>query len=257
MEQIVVKQCTKHMSGTWNFGIWVLALYTIYRLFSDLVDIRRLKIMHDFYLHLLNVPDRDIQTVSWQEIVVRMEELRDANPITAQRVTPAMRTYLGTQSKQTLDAHGIANRLMRRDNYFIALFNKEILDLRLPIPFLQDRQFFSSTMEWNLNYCIFDLVFNQNNQVRELVIKDSRRRELIDALKSRFLFAGFMNVLCAPIIVIYLLIVYFFEYFSVKYDSLLSPKTLLTWDTGISKKSGRYWISSVYASRRVEIPRIQ
>lgn len=228
MDDIVVKQCTKHMSGTWNFGIWVLALYTIYRLFSDLVDMRRLKVMHDFYLHLLNVHDRDIQTVSWQDIVVRMEELRDANPITAEKVTPAMRKYLGTQSKQTLDAHGIANRLMRRDNYFIALFNKEILDLTLPIPFLQSRQFFSSTMEWNLNYCIFDLVFNQNNQVRELVIKSLRRRELSDALRNRFLFAGFMNVLCAPVIVFYLLIVYFFEYFSVILSSLNMLSTILT-----------------------------
>jgi autophagy-related protein 9 len=165
-----------------------------------------------------------MQTVSWQDIVARIMALRDANPITVEKISPSNRKYLGSQSKQRLDAHDIANRLMRKENYLIALFNKEILDLTLPIPFLQGRQLFSRTMLWNLDWCIMDFIFNDYGQVRQLVLKDSHRRQLSDGLRNRFLFAGFMNVIFAPIIVVYLIVVYFFRYFRVlsTFHTLLS-----------------------------------
>ena len=226
MSEILISQCTTQISGLWNVAIWLLTLYIIWKSCSYLIDLRRLKRMHDFYLHLLNVPDSDMQTISWQDIVARIMALRDANPLTAEKISPPlkeyMRKYMGSQSKERLDAHDIANRLMRKENYLIALFNKEILDLTLPIPFFRNRQLFSRTIEWNLNYCILDFIFNEQGQVRQLVLKDTHRRQLSDALRSRFLFAGFMNILCAPVIVIYLLLVYFFKYFNVRPPILIS-----------------------------------
>jgi autophagy-related protein 9 len=198
-----------------NVAIWLFALYVMWMVYQLLVDIPRLLRVHDFYLHLLEVPDSDMQTISWQDIVARIMALRDTNPVTVEKISPANRKYLGSQSKQRLDAHDIANRLMRKENYLIALFNKEILDLTLPVPFFQGRQLFSRTMLWNLDWCIMDFIFNDYGQVRQLVLKDSHRRQLSDGLRNRFLFAGFMNVLFAPIIVIYLMIVYFFRYFRV------------------------------------------
>jgi autophagy-related protein 9 len=200
-----------------NLIIWLLVLYVIYQFFLIIIDIRRLKRMHDFYLHLLNIPDSDMQTISWQEVVARIMSLRDANPITADIVAPRLRHFMGSQSKQRLDAVDIANRLMRRENYLIAMFNKEILDLTLPIPFFKNRQIFSKTIEWNIHFTIMDFIFSQEGQIQELVLKDAKRRQLSDALKSRFFFAGLMNIICAPGIVIYLLISYFFRYFQVSF----------------------------------------
>ena len=221
LSQVLVPQCTKKISGMPNVAIWLLTLYVLYRTYELLVDLPRLMRVHDFYLHLLEVPDSDMQTVSWQDVVARIMALRDANPITVEKITPANRKWiLGTQSKERLDAHDIANRLMRKENYLIALFNKDILDLTLPLPFLQGRQLFSKTLEWNLQWCILDLIFNEYGQVRQLVLKDSHRRQLSDGLRDRFLFAGFMNVICAPVIVIYLVIVYFLRYFNVRFSIL-------------------------------------
>ena len=203
------------MSGSANFLLWMFTFFWIAKLFQFIVDIRRLMHLHDFYHHLLDVPDTDMQTISWQEVVARLMALRDSNPVTADDVSPKHRKYLGTQSKQRLDAHDIANRLMRRDNYLIALFNKEILDLTLPVPFLRNRQLFSKTMEWNLNLCVLDYVFNEQQQVRPLFLKDTHRRKLSEGLRRRFLFAGIMNVICAPFIIIYLMIYYFFQHFNV------------------------------------------
>lgn len=203
------------MSGTANFFLWLFALFWIAKFFQYVVDIRRLRHMADFYRYLLDVSDLDIQTLSWQEIVKRLMALRNANPVTANDIGAKQRHFMGNQSKQRMDAHDIANRLMRKENYLIALFNKDILDLTLPIPYLRNRQLFSRTLEWNLSLCILDFVFNEQGQVRPLFLRDTHRRALSDGLRRRFIFAGFMNVICAPFIVIYLLMLYFFRYFTV------------------------------------------
>jgi autophagy-related protein 9 len=48
-------------------------------------------------------------------------------------------------------------------------------------------------------------------------LKDSHRKQLSNGLRDRFLFAGFMNVILAPVIVVYLMVVYFLRYFNVSY----------------------------------------
>lgn len=214
MSEILVPKCAKNMSGSANLLIWLFVFLWICKLFQYFLDIRRLRHMHNFYHYLLEIPDSDIQTVSWQEVVKRLMLLRDSNPATAAGVTERHRRFMGSQSKQRMDAHDIANRLMRRDNYLIALINKDILDLTLPIPFFKNRQLFSKTLEWNLSLCILDYVFNEQGQVRPLFLKDTHRRVLSDGLRRRFLFAGFMNVLCAPFIIIYFMMLYFFRYFN-------------------------------------------
>ncbi|KAJ5224427.1 Autophagy-related protein 9 [Penicillium citrinum] len=214
LDEILVPKCTANMSGSATFLLWLFSFFWIGKLFQYLLDIRRLWHMHDFYLYLLGVSDAEVQTISWQEVVSRLMVLRDSNPATAAAVSAKHRRFLGSQSKQRMDAHDIANRLMRKENYMIALVNKDILDLTLPIPFLRNRQLFSRTLEWNLNLCIMDYVFNEQGQLRTLFLKDTHRRALSDGLRRRFIFAGIMNIIVAPFIVVYFLMHYFFRYFN-------------------------------------------
>lgn len=214
MKDILIPQCTKNMSGSANLLIWLFAFLWICKVFQYGYDFRRLRRMQNFYHYLLEISDTDIQTVSWQEIVKRLMLLRDSNPATAAGVKEKHRRFLGSQSKQRMDAHDIANRLMRRDNYLIALINKEILDLTLPVPFFRNRQLLSKTLEWNLSLSILDFVFDERGQVRPLFLKEKHRKALSDGLRRRFLFAGVMNVLCAPFIVMFFILLYFFRYFN-------------------------------------------
>lgn len=214
MSEILVPKCTKNMSGLTNMMIWLVSFLWICKTFQYVLDIRRLRNMHNFYQYLLRISDSEIQTVSWQEVVKRLMSLRDSNPATASGVSERHRRFMGSQSKQRMDAHDIANRLMRRDNYLIALINKDVLDLTLPLPLVRNRQLFSRTMEWNLSLCILDFVFNEQGQVRPYFLKDTHRRALSDSLRRRFMFAGIMNVLCAPFIFVYFLLLFFFRYFN-------------------------------------------
>ena len=214
MSDILIPRCTQRMSGFFSILIFASAFIWIWQIFGTIRDIPRLKNMHDFYQYLLEVPDTDIQTIQWQEIVKRLMALRDLNPSTVVHVPERHRQFLGTQSKQRMDAHDIANRLMRRDNYMIALINKEILDMTLPIPFLANRSLFSKTMEWNLSLCIMDFVFDKRGQPGKEFLRDTSRKELSESLRLRFFLVGVLDIIIAPFAVLYLTVFYFFQNFS-------------------------------------------
>lgn len=215
MSEILVPQCTKKMSGLWNLGLWFFAFYWIFKAIQCTVDLRRLTHIRDFYTYMLHIPEDDMQTVTWQDVVARIMALRDQNPKTAAALTPVQRRWIGSQSKERLDASDIANRLMRRENYLIAMFNKEVLDLKLPIPFLETRELLSTALEWSLMFSIFDFVFTPEGQVSQQFLKADRRGEMSAKLRTRLIFAGAMNLVLAPFVVAYQVITYFLRYYQV------------------------------------------
>ncbi|KPM40188.1 Autophagy-related protein 9 [Neonectria ditissima] len=195
LNEVVITQCTRKMSGVWNLGIWLYSFFFIWKSVQYFIEIRRLVYIRDFYIHLLDIPEEDMQTVSWQDIVARLMTLRDQNPKTATNMSRRLRSFIGTQSKERLDAHDIANRLMRKENYLIAMINKDVLNLSLPVPIIGGRQVFSKTMEWYLHYCILDMAFNELGQVQQ------------DFLRI-------LNLVFAPVVLAYVIIVYFFTYYN-------------------------------------------
>ena len=166
------------------FFIIFLAFY-IWRIVTFIFSIMSLVDMYRFYTHLLKIPDADIQTISWPEIVRRIEAIREENPYVA--VSSGSNTSASITAK--LDAHDIANRIMREENYLIALFNKDLLDLRVPLP-----QAISSTLgldkshgltlstalEHNLRICLMRFLFDSRGRVREVFLRDKKRNILIN-----------------------------------------------------------------------------
>jgi autophagy-related protein 9 len=143
----------------------------------------------------------DIQTISWPEIVRRIGSIREDNPLTA--ISSAKRVTSATATAK-LDAHDIANRIMRQENYLIALFNKELLDLRVPLPptverFLKiDRgnmemeggkgMMLTQALEWNLRFCLMEFLFDAQGRVRKVFLKSKNRAALIEG----FVFVHFL-----------------------------------------------------------------
>ncbi|KAK9479261.1 autophagy protein Apg9-domain-containing protein [Lipomyces japonicus] len=210
LEQVQIPQCISKLSGFSTFCLWVLTLIWFLKLVHDLLDIRRLIELRNFYFYLLGITDNEIQTIAWAQVVERLMDLREDNPITSNAIG---RQYFGYQSKQRMGEHDIANRIMRRENYFIAMTNKNILNLKTPLPFLRKTQWLTRSLEWNISLCVMDYVFNEQGQVRSLFLNDLHKKELAEGLKRRFIFAGVVNIIFAPFIVVYLFLLYFFRYF--------------------------------------------
>lgn len=222
LSQIMIPQCTKHMWGIWNLTLWVCSFYFVWKTIQWILDVPRLMHIRDFFVYLLDIPEEDMQTVSWQDVVSKITALRDENVKTATNITPSQRRFLSkqlgphmaSQSKERLDAHDIANRLMRRENYIIALFNKDILDLTAPLPFLRNRQLFSKSLEWTVQFGVLDLVFNEGGQVHQRVLKSDHRGHLSRDMHTRFVFAAFMNLIFAPFLASALVIDFIFTYYN-------------------------------------------
>lgn len=213
MSEILVPQCTKRMGFIPNLLLWGCSFVWLWKGVLYIFDIPRLNHMHDFYLYLLDIPEPEIQSISWQEVVSRLMALRDSNPTISSKSTRAG-GFVKTQDKQRMDAHDIANRLMRRQNYMIAMINKDILDLTLPIPYLRNRTLFTRTLEWNIELCIMDFIFNRKGQVRPLFLKDTHRKDLATALRSRFIIAGFTSLASAPFLAMFFVLRHFFQNFN-------------------------------------------
>ncbi|KAL9051275.1 MAG: hypothetical protein Q9162_006118 [Coniocarpon cinnabarinum] len=214
MSDIKIPRCTSRMSGLSSLFLWLLSFFWLFKTFRIFVSVKRLWSMHEFFHHALRVTENELQTITWQTIVSQIMSLRDANARTALEIQPRSRRFIGEQSRQRMDAHDIANRLMRRDNYLIALFNKDVLNLTLPVPILNNRQLFSRNLEWSINLCVLDYVFNESGQVSQLFLRDSHRHELIDGLRRRFFIMGFISIISAPFLVSYFLTIYFLRYFT-------------------------------------------
>ncbi|KAK6528654.1 autophagy protein atg9, variant 2 [Orbilia ellipsospora] len=211
-DEVKINRCMSRMSIGSTLLLWVFCLVWSVKLVSYIYDTWKLYEIHQFYHHLLEIPDLDMQTIQWQDVVQKLMALRDSNPVTSLTTT---RKYIKNHSsKQRMDAHDIANRLMRKENYLIALFNKDILDLSIPLPFLRNHQLLTKTVEWNLGLSILDFVFHDGDNFNPVFLKESSRKVLSQALRTRFIVFGVFNLLFAPFIVAYLVIHYFFQYFN-------------------------------------------
>lgn len=200
-------------------GLRLLQLYFDYKY--------KLAQLQNFYKHLLDIhSDLELMTISWLTIVERLMALKDYNSMTASNF-PRLSNDLN--SKVRLNAHDIANRIMRKENYMIALINKDVLDLSVPCPAFLDRIFSSKsvltrTLEWNIKLCINNFVFDDNGQISKAVLSEASRNLMAHELSARFKMAAIINVVLCPFIVIYFVLLYFFRYFN-EYKS--NPSSLL------------------------------
>lgn len=171
---------------------------------------------------------------------------------------------------------------------FKKLFNKELLDLRVPLPALLRRfvgteagkgRMLTRALEWNLRFCLMEYLFDAQGRVRKVFLKGKNGNALIDGyvfslsimgaqssqcarLKRRLIFMGILNAIFAPFIVLYLLMYSFFRYFEVclelyvlhfSADFLLPSLSPI----GVSQEPVEYKRETLYPLRPMEVPRVQ
>ncbi|KAG0298313.1 autophagy protein atg9 [Linnemannia gamsii] len=207
LSEVIIPQCVNKLSTGTFVVLLLFAAFWIGQLTRLMYDLPEMVDMRNFYTYLLQIPDEDIQTVSWHEVAARIMKIRDNNPNTSTTAT------IQTTDTQRLNAHDIANRIMRKENFMIAMFNKDLIDLSIPVPMMYNRTILTRILEWSLSFCILGYVFDERGQIRKRFLKDARRTELVEGLRRRFQFMGLATLLFSPFISIYLTLYFFFRYF--------------------------------------------
>ncbi|GLT61151.1 hypothetical protein SLA2020_338760 [Shorea laevis] len=118
-----------------------------------------------------------------------------------------------------LSAHDVVMRLMRKENYLIGMVNKGVLAFPISqwIPGVgptvkfgshgaQHRLILTKTLEWTLNWCILQSMFDRNFCVRREFISNPT------TLKKRLMVVGFAMLLLSPFLVIFMLVYLFLRH---------------------------------------------
>lgn len=187
-----------HYRGLQPFNVICLIIFCVFwfwKFFQFTVEMRdNIEIKH-FFKQELFIDEDELSTIEWREVVNKIIEVPRLC-ILKEKMTP-------------LD---IANRIMRKDNYLIAMINKDLLHLYIPLPGLRTRNIVTKTLEWGLSYTIFSFVFDQNNSINKQVLDPSKTSELARGLKTRFRLMGLISFILSPFIFVFLLIYFVFQY---------------------------------------------
>lgn len=204
-------------------GFWGYIILRLVQLYYNYKY--KLKEIQNFYYQLIKIRnDDELLAISWLKVVKKIMLLKNYNNLTSS--ANQMMNVNDLNSKIRLNPHDIANRIMRKENYFIALINKRILDLTSQIGpiHLSNSNLLTKTLEWNLKLCIFNFIFNTNGQINSRILKDFNRNQLSLELNKRFKMAAIINLILSPFLVIYFVLLYFFKYFN---EYRINPSSII------------------------------
>jgi autophagy-related protein 9 len=141
----------------------VSGLFTGWKMIRFIYDYHILCTMSAFYVNVLDISPALLQTISWVEVLNRLSQSQNIS----------------------VSIQDITSRIMRKDNYYIALFHKNIL--RFP------NRFYTYQLELNLKYIIL-------YDIPDPVAINMR------IMKRRFVICGIVNLLLSPFILVYLIL---------------------------------------------------
>ena len=173
----------------------VLLAYLVHRILFFAKDIKSLISMQRFFNQVLGIPDTDLTSIEWCVVSHRLIELQ--------------RRYPNKFIRHHHDEHDIVSRIMRKDNYMIALLDGPLqgaLNIEHPlVAKLMGPRALTLTMEWCIRHCVVERLFDCEYKV------DPRFLASPHMLQQRFYVAGIVNLVLSPFIIVFLLI-----YFALK-----------------------------------------
>ncbi|CAI8602855.1 unnamed protein product [Vicia faba] len=184
-----------------------LCIFSIYWIFCFLRFFAQLKYtleIREFYYNSLHVTDSEIQTMLWATVLEKTVLVQSTRKLCVVK---------------DLNAHDIVMRLMRKENYLIGMLNKGVLAFPISkwIPGAgptvkcstngtQYRLVLTKTLEWTLNWCVLQSMFDSNFCVRRDFVSNSR------TLKKRLILVGLAILLLSPFLVIFMLVYLFLRH---------------------------------------------
>ena len=207
----------KRMNPFFILCLVIFGVFFGYKIFKLLHHVHTYWSIKMFYRYSLKITDFELRTIAWNQVVKRIQTLQLEDQI--------------FESFTPMDAHEIANRIMRKDNYLIALINKDILDFHVRFQLFPSdennrtswiRTWLSSyvvlectplskALEWNIGYCLINYFFDENMHVKDKV-KSEHVQTLTHSLRMRFRIMAIVNLLLLPFILVYIVLYVVFKY---------------------------------------------
>lgn len=104
-----------------------------------------------------------------------------------------------------VDVYHVVNRVMRWDNYMIAMIVKDTLGVE---------NCFTKVLEWNLKRCIKTALFCENSMLIKDVLNRYNQEEYTKRLKKSFILAGIYTMILSPFVFSALSVYFVYRYVS-------------------------------------------
>ncbi|XP_022872422.1 autophagy-related protein 9-like isoform X2 [Olea europaea var. sylvestris] len=184
-----------------------LGIFSIYWIFCFLRFFTQLKEtlkIRQFFYNSLHVTDNEIKTMPWALILEKVIQVQSLQQLCVVK---------------DLSIHDVVMRLMRKENYLIGMVNKGVLafpisgwvpgagpTFRVGLNGVQHRLVLTKTLEWTLNWCILQSMFDRNFCLRTEFVSDPK------TLRKRLMIVGFAMLLLSPFLVIFMLVYLFLRH---------------------------------------------
>jgi autophagy-related protein 9 len=162
---------------------WSLVLSFIFfivcKLIELCVDVVKYKYVKYFYNTVLNITDQELVTLKWEHVIDKFKLLYGTDDI---------------------NIFYINNKITIKDNYFITLFDKNILKIEHLTPL----------MEWNIFYCFIGPIFDSECRYKNdfLFIND----KFIKIVKNKIRTVAIANFIFMPLLLPFLILRNLFNY---------------------------------------------
>mmetsp|Transcript_28753 Transcript_28753/g.66354 ORF Transcript_28753/g.66354 Transcript_28753/m.66354 type:complete len:759 (-) Transcript_28753:221-2497(-) len=166
----------------------VLSAYCLHCTCFFVYDTHRASAMYSFVNKSLGISEQELATIEWQNFTAKLLEFQEK--------------HQGRFFLEPHNEHDIVSRIMRKDNYLIALLDHpdKLIVPTLPLPLFNTGRTLTKTLKWIVTKTILDMLFKPNYDVNENFLEDHQ------GLRRRLWWAGLCNLILAPFIIFFLFI---------------------------------------------------
>lgn len=162
-----------------------LCIFWLWKLFHFIKTIQSVFHIHQFVQNALNISSDSLESIKWDNVVRRLIALQENDETKVD--------WTGHR----VDANTIASRIMRKDNYIIAIFEHNKLDFLTGFKQF-DNLAFSSHMLWILRNSLTNTMFDKKFRLRE----NFTAKELGRILRTM----AILHFFCTPFALLFMLI---------------------------------------------------
>ncbi|XP_018561367.1 autophagy-related protein 9A [Anoplophora glabripennis] len=185
---------------TW-FCVIIASLFLILKILNRFYQLLQFWDIKQFYNTALGIQDNELDNLNWHEIQIKVR---------AVQLEQQMCIH-----KRELTELDIYHRILRQENYMVALVNKRLLPPRINVPFIGECVYWTKALKLNLQILLFWSPwspFENPWHLREEYKRHNLRHELASRLGKQILWLAFTNFILAPAILVWEVLYTFFYY---------------------------------------------
>jgi len=145
-----------------------------------------------FYEEALHVKEASLKTLKWEDIQEKLKLVQDE--------------YQMCINKQQMNEFDIQSRILRHQNYYVAMVNKGVLVPTFNVPFVGQWKYWSNFLKWNMNILFFTgpfAFFDKSYHLKDVYKRTNNRDKLENDFKKYITIIAIFELIMCPFFILF------------------------------------------------------